>query len=241
MTEKRTRYPQPIGTVCRKECARSSRQHPNVDLSRIDWYKCLFMSVARRICPSFTVRDEYKTTYNDIVRYCLMADGNLDPDKGLWLWGDIGTGKTTLLRIIRDYCALVRPCDSDGRQYGFRITNAVDVGYRFSSKGYDGIKEYIGRETEMYIGQSNFNTNLSREAFDELGSEPRIMQHYGSVLNVFQYILQMRYDRRGRGNITHVTTNLSPKQITEYYEARIYDRCKEMFNFVELRGKTFRT
>lgn len=39
---------------------------------------------------------------------------------------------------------------------------------------------------------------------------------------------------------THATTNLSLKQLSQVYSPRIYDRCKEMFNFVEIRGKTFR-
>lgn len=199
------------------------------------------MEVARRICPSFVVREDYKPLFNDIVRYCLMADGNLNPRKGLWLWGDIGTGKTTLLHIVRDFCSIVRPLDRDGGQYSFRITNAIDVCAKFADKGYEGIKKYIASDPEMYIGMYNINLNISRQAFDEIGSEARITQHYGCAENVFQYILQRRYDRHdGIDNITHVTTNLTPKQIAGEYGARIHDRCKEMFNFVALRGKTFR-
>ena len=54
-----------------------------------------------------------------------------------------------------------------------------------------------------------------------------------------QYIFQRRYDSRNN-QFTHVTSNYTPEQIAEYYGARIYDRFKEMFNFVALRGKTFR-
>lgn len=199
------------------------------------------MEIAREVCPQFVVREEYKPIFNDIVLYCLNAGGNLSPRKGLWIWGDIGTGKTTLLRIIRNYCALVRPVDSDGTAYGFRITNAIEVCSKFESKGYDGIQTYICRNPEAYIGLYNIDDNISRQAFDELGSEARITQHYGCVENVFQYILQRRYERHdGINNITHVTTNLTPEQMSENYGLRIYDRCKEMFNFIAMMGKTFR-
>ena len=199
------------------------------------------MEIARKVCPSFVVREEYKPIYNDIVRYCLMVDGNLNTYKGLWIWGEIGTGKTTLLNIVREFCSIVRPADSDGGRYSFRITNAIDVCAQFVDKGYGGIETYIGSAPEKYIGIYNINLNISRQAFDEIGSEARITQHYGCAENVFQYILQRRYERHdGVDNITHVTTNLEPGQIKDEYGARIYDRCKEMFNFVALRGKTFR-
>lgn len=199
------------------------------------------MKVARSICPQFVVREEYKPILNDIVLYCLNVGGNLNPRKGLWLWGDIGTGKTTLLHIVREFCSAVRPADSDGGCYSFRITNAIDVCARFADKGYEGIKTYIESDPEKYIGMYTINLNISRQAFDEIGSEARITQHYGCAENVFQYILQRRYERHdGFNNITHVTTNLEPSQIADVYGARIYDRCKEMFNFIPIRGKTFR-
>lgn len=224
-----------------KICARNSLPNQDVDLSKIDDYKRLFMNVARKVCPLFVVREEYKPIYNDIVLYCLMADGNLNPRKGLWLWGDIGTGKTTLLNIVREFCSVVRPADSDGQRYSFRITNAIDVCAQFADKGYGGIETYIGSAPEKYIGMYNINLSISRQAFDEIGSEARITQHYGCAENVFQYILQRRYERHdGVDNITHATTNLELGQIKDEYGARIHDRCKEMFNFVALRGKTFR-
>ncbi|WP_438589033.1 hypothetical protein [Duncaniella dubosii] len=34
-------------------------------------------------------------------------DGHLDPDKGLLIWGDIRHGKSTMLKIIREFCFLV--------------------------------------------------------------------------------------------------------------------------------------
>lgn len=224
--------PQTFSEAYQNACAQSSLPRQVADLSRISSYKFLFMEIAREVCPQFVVREEYKPIFNDIVLYCLNAGGNLSPRKGLWIWGDIGTGKTTLLHIIRNYCALVRPVDSDGTTYGFCINNAIDVCSKFASKGYEGLSFYVTSERD---------DNISRQAFDELGSEARIMQHYGCVENVFQYILQRRYEKHdGINNITHVTTNLTPKQIADNYGPRIYDRCKEMFNFIAMMGKTFR-
>ena len=205
------------------------RSNRTVDLSRISEYKTLFVRYALAICPGFIIRDELKPVYNDIVHWAVMDYcGNLDPDKGLLLWGDIGTGKSTMLRIIREFCAAVRP-SVDGRRYYFRITNVIDVCADYadesSAGGYRGIRQYI---------------ESPRQAFDELGSETVPTGRYGNFENVMQYIFQSRYDNRHH-QFTHATTNLTIDQICDVYDERIYDRFKEMFNFVALRGKTFRT
>lgn len=142
-----------------------------------------------------------KPLLNDLLLWCLSAPGRLDPSKGLWLWGDIGSGKTTMLHVILRFCRIVRPADAEGNPYGFRISNAIEVCSGYQRKGYDGIQTYI---------------DSRRQAFDELGSETIPTGYYGNTENVFQYILQRRYDRR-HTSFTHVTTNLSVDQIAEVY------------------------
>lgn len=177
-----------------------------------------------------------KPTLNDLVRWCLMLDGKLSPEKGLWLWGDIGTGKSTMLEIIRRYCNRYRPFqfyrdpDYPGEMrkykmaYGFRITNASFVAGAFAKEGYPGIEDFIRN---------------CRQAFDEVGRESIPTGYFGNMENVFQYIFQRRYDVR-HGDFTHVTSNLSPDQIGQVYGDHIYDRCFEMFNFVQMSGESWR-
>lgn len=179
--------------------------------------------MARQICPDYRITQEQKLVINDIFNWCLMLQGNLDPNKGLWLHGDIGSGKTTMLKIVKRFCHDVRP-KVNGDYYSFRISNAIEVCGEFSQKGYAGIETYI---------------DSRQQAFDEIGSECAPTAYYGTVENVFQYILQRRYDRRHE-SFTHVTTNFTKEQVIDRYDARIYDRCKEMFNFVEFNGITFR-
>lgn len=184
----------------------------------------VFLETARVVCPEFQLREDLKQSIVDIFYWCIMAEGrNLNPHKGLWLWGNIGTGKTTMLEIVRRFCQFVRPYDK-GFPYSFRITNALEVCGEYSKHGHDGIATYIDSE---------------RQAFDEVGSECIPTGYYGTPMNVFQYILQRRYDNRYK-SFTHVTTNLSIEQVKKYYGERIYDRCKELFNFVEMGGRTWR-
>lgn len=187
------------------------------------------MAVARSVCPAFQVYPETRETINDIFSWCLRLPGKLDPDKGLWLWGNIGTGKSTMLPIIREFCrrhrrpsaemlsaADLRKDEIMPNDYWFRICRAKDVCADFATNGYAALDRYV------YDG---------RIAFDDLGAEPRLTSHYGSVLNVIEEILHRRYDYRNR-NFTHITTNFKPCEIAANYGQRVADRCGEMFNFV---------
>lgn len=181
------------------------------------------MEIAYKHCSDFRVTEDNRAVISEVFQWCLMIDGRYDPAKGLWLWGNIGTGKSTLLGIVHDFCRIVRP-PKDGWPYSFRTSNATDVCSDYASGGYEGIKTYI---------------ESRKQAFDELGMETIPTGHYGMGENVMQYILQRRYDRRF-DSFTHVTTNFSMEKVKKVYGERLYDRCKEMFNFVFMRGTSFR-
>lgn len=225
--------------MCQQVYEQGLHQSPDVDLSTrtIDEYKWEFIAKAREQCPEWQVRPDQREVINDIFLWCMRLEGKYDPKKGLWLYGNIGTGKSTMLKIIRSFCRGVRTYYSESYKldmpYSFRITNAIDVCSSFSKGGYAGIDEFI---------------NGQCQAFDEVGSESIPTGYYGTAENVFQYILQRRYDLRNDIDlITHVSTNISPRdpntgqnQIIERYGERIWDRCREMFNFVGFMGATWR-
>ena len=64
-------------------------------------------------------------------------EGNLDPDKGLFIWGEVGTGKSTLLRIIREFCYIIRQ-PIDGKRYYFRINNVIDICADYADESPNG-------------------------------------------------------------------------------------------------------
>lgn len=217
-----------------QSAGRSRQVADSRDLTREE--RLEFVAVAKEICPKFQITEEMKPLLNDLTRWCLMLEGKYDPEKGLWLWGDIGTGKSTMLEIIREYCNRKRSPvayrDKDNpRQmrtekwpYSFRITNASYVAGMYAKEGYPGIEEYISN---------------CRQSFDEVGRECIPTGYFGNMENVFQYIIQRRYDLR-HGDFTHVTSNLSPDQIGIVYGDHICDRCFEMFNFVQMSGESWR-
>ena len=155
--------------------------------------------------------------------------GKLDTNKGLLLRGDIGTGKSTIMQILNRYWYFTRG-KAKGRYPvgGFRIDSASFIANSFSMRGKDALELYT------------YNNGAPRMiCFDELGREPTPAKYFGTELNVMQYIFQCRYELRHEA-ITHVTTNLTIKEIQTIYGAYIADRINEMFNVLDLNGASRR-
>lgn len=166
---------------------------------------------------------------NQLFLYAEGRSEKLDVNKGLLLRGNIGTGKSTIMQILNRYSYFTRGKSKGGYPIGgFRIDSASCIANGFSMRGKDALELY-------YLQQRN----TANDRFDELGREPIPAKYFGTELNVMQYIFQCRYELRHKV-ITHVTTNLTIKEIQTIYGAYIADRINEMFNVLDLNGASRR-
>ena len=195
-----------------------SRNIPQIRTGSHDKQKELFMQCAKCVCPEFVVTDTNRKTIAQIFNYAIgKATAGIDLNKGIYLHGPIGSGKSTLLEIMRDFMKLRNPRDK------FGIWPTMQVCLQYTGQGLNAIGEHA-TETRGY---------------DELGVEPVPANHYGTQLNVFEQLLQWRYNSR-KIYKTHITSNLPPEFISQLYGARVADRSREMFNFIQLDGPSFR-
>lgn len=180
-----------------------------------------FKRVINEVCPGFLVTDENRVILNELYKYTNNTSKVFDSSKGLWLWGSIGTGKSTLMKILAE----VQRTD----KRGFKCVNCSELATKFAASGLEALEE------------STFNEPASpcERGFDELGREPIPAKHFGNDLNVIQYILGMRYELRHEVK-THVTTNVKKEAIPILYGDYIFDRLNEMFNFIEIKGESRR-
>lgn len=166
--------------------------------------------------------EQYQNELIKIVEY--MANSKKyterggDRSKGILLRGQIGSGKTTIFKIIEDF-----EVNRKMKTLKF-IPASLVVGEYNSSKNKEAIINKYSKDNYC---------------FDDLGKEP-VGSNFGRE-DIFVRILENRYRNFCEfGLRTHITTNLTLEQIGQRYGWHIEDRFYEMFNMHELKNKSFR-
>ena len=142
--------------------------------------------------------------------------------KGLFLRGDVGIGKTFGLQLL-------------AARFGWKFVTARDVeGFFRTQPDYTKWVEYcraadfFGRGKELVI--------------DDLGTENEDFMQYGQRANPLAELLEKRYNlsfHRDRVR-TIVTSNLTDQQLKDRYGFRVFDRLREMFAVVTVKGESLR-
>lgn len=143
---------------------------------------------------------------------------NIDPQKSLLLIGNIGVGKTTILRTLM-------------KLQKFYILNATDI---------TDVAMH-GENFNTYNYGYNRPVNKKDIAVDDLGTEPIRVMSYGNELAVMASFVSHRYNLWINRKIkTHITTNLSMHEIEDRYGLRVYDRLMEMCEIIVMTGESKR-
>ncbi|MEP3210894.1 MAG: hypothetical protein ABJN95_17025 [Maribacter sp.] len=178
----------------------------------------------------FQVDTDNKKYFNQICKYfsrdsLFEIDHEGDLNKGLFVYGNSGSGKTTSFKIIQSISQKYNL-----KQLWFPFIETQEVVNKFNSdKNKDSIiKNY---------SKGNF-------MFDELGAETTAQNVFVfGKEDIFIRILEARYNQFvDKGVKTHITCNLTLEEIRKRYGPRVEDRFYEMFNLVPLNvtGKSRR-
>ncbi len=139
-----------------------------------------------------------------IRRYVQTVDANLDAGKGLWLMGDVGTGKTTLAMLVS------RAALQAGRSVAIyslpRLLNLI----REAIDSDDGKLDLLDRLAAVDLLH-----------IDDLGAEHQT----DWVLEQLYSIVNARYEAR---RAILATTNLEPKELSEQIGLRTVSRLEEI-------------
>ena len=150
---------------------------------------------------------------------CFQYDINLD--KGILLSGPIGSGKTTLMNLMKNLTPM---------EHKFYIKPCRDISFEFIQEGYEIIHKY----SKGKLHQSDPKTIC----FDDLGTENNL-KYFGNECNVMAEIMLSRYDIFIAKKIkTHITTNLSASEIETAYGNRVRSRLRNMINLIAFDKNT---
>lgn len=174
-----------------------------------------------------------KTFITNIFKYlCQDSDSVYDVKKGLFLSGNIGVGKTTMLRVIRQVQIQIY------REYG--IQRVVNFDHSNYENCFYTATELVDKYTNGDYRKMQYLANIPLLTIDEVGRENLAANSFGNQKSVIADLLAARYQNKNLVVYTGITTNLNAEGFKDRYGYFILDRVKEMFNFIRVDGDSLR-
>lgn len=179
----------------------------------------------------FIVDDQNRRFLDLICRY--LTNDNLfekkyngELKKGLLIYGPCGTGKSSVIDIIRNISRTYK-----FKQLWFSNISVHDVISQYNLEGEHIVEKY----------------RKGRVHFDDLGSE-KLANSWGVKEKLMARIIELRYNEfKHKGTKTFTTTNLTIEELALFYgnnadanRNRFADRIYEMFNIIPLDGTSRR-
>ena len=171
---------------------------------------------AQRIGGQFQVDDENREAVTRVAAWLAREPREgLEIGKGILLIGNVGTGKTLLMRALRAAMS-----DIWGVQFG--IKPCAELVRDFGDCGYEAVEKWM---------------TARHACFDDIGTEGEAI-HFGKRTMVLSEIIESRYHRLTNGTTcwSHFTTNLGAAEMKAMYGERAYSRIIHMCNVVMLGG-----
>lgn len=178
----------------------------------------LFVTWAWYFDEKYKVDAENYEFLDNFVGYFLGGKTALNRRKGILLMGNTGSGKTLAFKVIQKIYEETS-LDNGTRILPFEYTYAIKMSKKYVTEGINALNKAT-KPRSVYI--------------DDLGEEKK-ETHFGSELEVIEYIIGIRYDNwQSHNHITHATTNGTTGDIQNRYGKRTVSRMKQMFNIVLL-------
>ncbi len=190
-------------------------------LPKLDWLSRKeaakeFMRIFKARAPNGKLTEETKEITKNLVLYFLNDEASkYDLNRGIYLYGPTGTGKTTLMQCFADFTHTTR------LKY-FRMRSSKQI-----------VSEVLSKGDSIELLKYSDSKTIHDLAFDDLGHETEC-KIYGTTINCLEDILVARYEKK---LLTHCTSNLTMDFVKKRYGQRLESRMYEMFNIILINGE----
>lgn len=151
-----------------------------------------------------------------------------DLDKGIWLWGNPGVGKTLIMEMF-----------NRNQRICYDVVQCPKIVFGYMKSGEDHILNY-SRVQQVSKDPLSFYKPYKGICYNDLGVETTPAKYYGTPVNVMESIFMDTYEKKVPFWQRFVTTNLTLEQIKETYGVRFQDRVKQSFNIIDIKGESLR-
>lgn len=167
---------------------------------------------------------------HNLTMYFIGLEGEYELRKGIYLYGNVGRGKTFILECFQKLTTAIET----------RFHNAGKV---FTARSFKIVqaKEMIlevSRKKSLEVLQKYEKGNL---VIDDLGQDKDhgdTQKLWGNETDVVGDVITQRYINFNKmGAITHATSNLTCEEWKRAYGTRVESRMFDMFNIVGLSGE----
>jgi hypothetical protein len=146
-------------------------------------------------------------------------------DKGLYMGGNVGVGKTTLMRLFQR-----------NRRQVFTVQNAKAIADMFEVQGQESMSQFVECPELPSNDVENFYQSTMGLCIDDMGTET-LKIHYGNKKNVIGDLVELRYSKGNIGTLLHITTNLTGDQLSNFYGVRVASRLRQCMNVIDFMGE----
>ena len=189
-----------------------------------------FKRTAEHVCPGFVIDDNNRKLYEEACRY-FAADETCswDLNKGLYLYGDVGVGKTLFFKIFHHLMGA--PGINSINKFSILTVNDIVDGYSVQGPAYwikSGINSvpggYYAKPIHIFI--------------DDIGQNARSASYFGNSIDVISELIQRRYYAHTDSYVlTHASSNIDPSKFKPTFGEFTSSRMREMFNVILFQGK----
>ena len=165
--------------------------------------------------------NEASERIKNIVKYFINDPESAYPlQKGLFVMGAPGTGKSEVMGIAARFCA----------------ENKLSKEFEIASMSKIYVKAKIDKDFDPVTPYTQFNRCL-----DEFGRHVGGVVRFGDSININEAIIEERYERMKRyGQITHLIANMTTQEAADHFPPMVFDRLREMCTSVVFAGQSKR-